>query len=337
MQTSTIAFTICANNYLAHASTLAKSFKAHHPDVKFAICLVDKPNSSIDYTSLGADEVIWVADVLEVDLNLLGQQYNIAELCTVVKPDLIARFFDLGWQVAMYIDPDIQVFSLFEEVFESLKTKDMVLTPHMCSPTADTGHPIDKDIMRTGVYNLGFLAIKKSDTIEKFVQWWDKRVKQYGYHDLPKGYFYDQIWLSFATCFLDDVAVLRHLGYNAANWNLHERDFSYTNSAWLVNTKVPLRFYHFSHYKMENEPAISTYNENYNLENRPDIVPLFKAYKQALIDNAYHTLKPLDFVYGKVKVNKMEVGGKSEKAKANRLQTAFNHAKKALRAVIYGY
>ncbi|MBU2939562.1 hypothetical protein KO494_08410 [Lacinutrix sp. C3R15] len=325
------AFTICANNYLAHAKTLAVSFKKHHPDKKFIIAILDAPNDTIDYTDLGADEVLWLPNLLSELIDTLQAQYGIAELCTVVKPELFKYFFHKDYEKVLYIDPDIKVFSPFVEVFAALEANQMVLTPHICSPTGEVGHPLDKDLMRTGIYNLGFLAVNNTPEVLRFVDWWDKRVKAYGYHDLKKGYFYDQIWLGYGPAFLDNVYVLRHLGYNVANWNLHERQIIKQVDSFAVNNeKTPLRFFHYSHYKMENEPQIASYNKNFNLDNRLDIVPVFDLYKRCLLANNYQGLKKVNFIYGKQPVLKTT----SLQPKANRLKRAYKAFKQVLKILL---
>lgn len=325
----TTAFTICANNYLAHAKTLAKSFKEHHPNDTFIIAILDEPSSEIDYKTLGADEVLWISDMLPELIDDLKNTYGIAELCTVVKPELFKYLFGKGYKNVLYIDPDIKVFSPLEEVFAALETNQMVLTPHICSPTGDVGHPLDKDLMRTGIYNLGFLAVKSTPEILDFVAWWDKRVKAYGYHDLRKGFFYDQIWLGYGPAFLDKVFVLRHLGYNMANWNLHERKILCSKEMYFVNNEnTPLRFFHYSHFKMENMPEIASYNQNFNLENRPDIAAVFNLYKENLIENGYVALKKINYVFGK----QPEV--KVDKAKISRGKRAWIQFKKSIKILL---
>lgn len=294
------AFTICANNYLAHAKTLAVSFKKHHPEVHLVTAILDEPEPVLDYSSFGADEIIWVSKLFPELVNQLRDTYSIAELCTVVKPELCLYFFRKGSKSLLYIDPDIKVFSAFYEVFENLNHADMVLTPHICSPTGEVGHPLDKDLMRTGIYNLGFIALNNTPEILTFVKWWDNRVKAYGYHDLKKGFFYDQIWLGYAPAFLDKVYVLRHLGYNVANWNLHERKLVKTNQVYFINSETtPLRFFHFSHFKTDALPVIASYNQNFTLLNRPDLAPIYNQYKSDLVENGYCKLKTIDYVYGK--------------------------------------
>lgn len=331
----TIAFTICANNYLAHAKTLACSFKKHHPDMDFCIAILDEPNESIDYDGLGADHILWIHQLLPGLVTTLKDTYNIAELCTVVKPKLFTHLFGQDYSTVLYIDPDIKVFQYFEEVFSALKENDMVLTPHICSPTGEVGHPQDKDLMRTGIYNLGFLAVNNTEQIQAFVDWWDKRVQAYGFHDLKKGFFYDQIWLGYAPAFLDKVFVLRHLGYNVANWNLHEREIVNQNGKYFVNdTQTPVVFFHYSHFKMENVPSIASYNQNFNLENRKDIEPIFGEYKTDLLANGYDRLKTIAFVYGKKKESKANSDKKNNAQQTSKMKRAMGQFKKGLKILL---
>ncbi len=331
----TVAFTICANNYLAHAKTLAVSFKTQHPDIKFMIAILDEPNQKIDYNSLGADEVLWIPKLMPDLIDELKSVYGIAELCTVVKPELFKYFYNNGCEKLLYIDPDIKVFSKLNEVFEALDNSDIVLTPHICSPTGEIGHPLDKDLMRTGIYNLGFLAMNKTIETIAFVNWWDKRVKKYGYHDLQKGFFYDQIWLGYAPAFLDKVCVLRHLGYNMANWNLHERKIIKKGGKYFVNNgSIPLRFFHYSHFKMEALPSIASYNENYNLNNRPDIVPIYMEYKADLLNNQYMFFKNIDYSYGKRALEIMD--NAPVNLESNRFIRSLALLKKAIKIIVKG-
>jgi hypothetical protein len=332
----TTAFTICANNYLAHAKTLAVSFKSFHPEVDFVIAILDKPHPSIDYKALGADSVVWVHEIFPEMVNALQHTYSIAELCTVVKPQLFKHFYDLGSESVLYIDPDIKVFSRFDEILSSLTQNEVILTPHICSPTGEEGHPLDKDLMRTGIYNLGFLAMKKSEATIAFVEWWDKRVQAYGYHDLKKGYFFDQIWLGFAPAFIDAVHIERHPGYNMANWNLHERTLISNNNGYAVNTtEIPLRFFHFSHFKMEQMPVIASYNENFDLNNRPDIVPVFQEYKSNLLANNYEALKEIPYHFGK-KPEAPKPKTLKKKIQHSRPYRSLRYIKRALKVLIYG-
>ena len=329
-----VAFTICANNYLAHASVLGESFKSFHPDVPFIIAILDEPSPEIDYKKLPADEIIWVHEEFPAIVNELKDTYGIAELCTVVKPPLIELLDKKGYTSILYIDPDIQVFSSFTEGFDALETNQAVLTPHICSPTGEKGHPVDKDLMRAGIYNLGFVPLRMTDEVRAFVQWWNKRVQAYGYHDLKKGFFYDQIWWGYGPAFLDKVFVLRNLGYNAANWNLHERKVVKHEESYFINDKdTPLRFFHYSHYKMENRPVIASYNQNFDLNNRPDIVPIFDGYDAYLDKMDYQKLRKIPFSFGK---KPLSDALKDNKPAYSRIGNVKFHVKQSLRHLLLG-
>ena len=74
---NTVAFTICANNYLAHAKILAKIFKLHHPNIEFEIALVDERYDTVDYDTLWADRLRWIEHIFPGDLRTLSKKYRI--------------------------------------------------------------------------------------------------------------------------------------------------------------------------------------------------------------------------------------------------------------------
>ena len=94
-----------------------------------------------------------------------------------MKPSIIALLQGEGYDNVIYIDPDVQVFSNFTEVPRGLESVDVVLTPHFFCLTDDTANLMDKDVIRTGIFNLGFIAMKRNNETEEFVKWLDKRVK----------------------------------------------------------------------------------------------------------------------------------------------------------------
>ena len=334
-----IAFTICANNYLAYALNLSHSFKAHHPDLPFCILLVDTPSEEINYQELDVDRIMWVGD-MDFDLEDLSARYNIAELCTVVKPLVIASLFEQGFDQVLYLDPDIQVYSPFEEVLTLLSHNDMIVTPHICSPTPDGVIPQDHTLMRTGVYNMGFAGFNKTSCMKDFLGWWNQRVQRHGYHDVPRGYFFDQIWIMWAPCFLERLHVLRHLGYNAANWNLHERSFlSTTNGGYLINNEWPLRFFHFSHFKPEKYPELASYNRTFNADNRKDIAGLFQDYMAKLTQFGHSKFENIPFTYGNTFIDDAERGklqAEIQSKRSGRFQRAFYHLKRVLSIMFRG-
>jgi hypothetical protein len=293
-----IAFTICSNNYLAQAKTLGDSFLEYHPGWKFIIGLCDEFDSSFDYSVFNKFEIIKVKDINVPEFENIVQQYNIVELNTAVKPTFIKHIFTTyNANKLIYIDPDILVTSYFEEVIAILDTKDIVLTPHICSPIDDEYAPTDYHTLRGGIYNLGFIALARYDKIKDFIQWWDERVLKYGFCDFSNNMFYDQLWINYVPAMWNDYFIMKHLGYNMANWNLHERILTEMNNRFFVNKEVPLRFFHFSGYRYNNPNSIAFYLTRYDFESRPDLKKIFFKYQNLLESNNIEQISKLKVYY----------------------------------------
>lgn len=296
-----VAFTICSNNYLGAAKVLVQSFKEFHPDFEVYIGLVDKLDARIDYASFGCT-VLPAEQVPMPDINELAQRFNIVELNTTVKPFFFKHFFfTLNAEQAIYLDPDIQIYAPLIEVQRGLSQAMITLTPHMLSPVDDEFAPNDCHILPTGIFNLGFVALAQHPQLAFFLDWWADRCVKYGYRRNNEGLFYDQIWINYVPAFFESYFIIRDLGYNAANWNLHERTLSCDGAGnWWVNGDTKLAFFHFSHYNIHNPNIISSYNYRFTFTNRPDLVPLFEAYHTRLLANDSLRLKAIIPYYKEV-------------------------------------
>lgn len=282
-----IAFTLCSNNYLASARVLGISFLKFHKEIRFIIGLVDKKSPQIDYSTFENIEIIPVEQLNIPDFDKLVDKFNIIELNTTVKPYYFTKFFfEEGADGVIYLDPDIQVFNRMTEVLDSMNTNMITLTPHLLSPIDDEYGPNDYHILRGGIFNLGFIALSKFQQLKFFLNWWTDRCIKYGFRNDNAGLFYDQIWMNYVPTFFDSYYILKHPGYNMANWNLHERFLTLSDKGnWVVNDSYALVFYHFSHYNIEKPDVISSYNSRFSFANRKDIKPLFDEYHKSVLQN----------------------------------------------------
>jgi hypothetical protein len=324
-----IVFTIAANNYLNQVDVLGKSIRQHNSEIEFVVIIADTYSAEIQYENLNCNRYVFIDEIIEDKelLNQLSNKYTITEFCTTVKPDCFLYFdFHFGARKVVYLDPDIKLFSPMVEVFELFETFDVILTPHVCSPTPVGVDPSDHNLMKTGVFNLGFLALKINDETKQFLNWWKHTLYSQGQSDIPRGYFYDQIWWMLGVCFLDKVKILRHLGYNMCNWNLHERFLSKDGRGnYIVNDSIPLRFFHFSHLKKEALPLLASYNSTYTIENRPDVKNIYLEYLED-IDNEFTMYKSIKPSFGIVKAKKV----KNRMNKIKRFKLIMYHAKRLL-------
>lgn len=293
-----IAFTLCSNNYLAHAKTLGDSFLEHHPEFLFCIGLVDKLPAELETGYLSKFTVIPVEELNISDFQGLQAKYTITELNTAVKPSYYHYLFSTyRADSVIYIDPDILVTSRFEEVLSVLQEKNIVITPHLLSPIDDEYAPTDYHTLRGGVFNLGFIALSGYDKVKDFLNWWHDRVIKYGFANFALSMFYDQLWVNYVPAFYDNYHILKHPGYNMANWNLHERYLSEREGTFMVNKNYELRFFHFSSYKYDKPDSICAYLTRYDFTTRPDLKPLFDRYHDLLRKNNIEKIKNLDVFY----------------------------------------
>ncbi|QNR85307.1 glycosyl transferase [Pedobacter riviphilus] len=293
-----IAFTLCSNNYLAHAKTLGDSFLEFHSDFKFVIGLVDEYDTNMDYSLFSTFEIIPLVKLKLPELNDLVLKYNIIELNTSVKPSYFKYLFETtGANNIIYIDPDILVLSRLVEVIDALVHHNIIITPHILTPIDDEFAPTDYHTIRGGVFNLGFIALSNYSKINNFLNWWENRVMKYGFADFSKSMFYDQLWVNYVPVFYDNHLILKHPGYNMANWNLHERHLTLVNGKYIVNDRFPLRFFHFSSYNYTNPDVICSYQTRYDFNSRKDLLELFKDYRFLLLKNDIENISNLQIFY----------------------------------------
>lgn len=294
-----VAFTICSNNYLAHAKTLGDSFLTHHPDAKFIIGLVDRYHPDFDYGFFGRFEVIPVETLNIPEFDALKAKFNVIELNTAVKPDYFDYIFNRYKPgKVLYIDPDILVESRFDEVLDILDTKNIIITPHLLTPIDDGKRPSDYHTLGGGVFNLGFIALSNYPAVKGFIAWWRDRVVKYGFADKSRGMFYDQLWINYVPCLYDNYFILKHPGYNVAHWNLHERHLSHDGeSGFRVNDDYPLRFFHFSGCKFDKPEVICYYATRFTFESRPDVRGIFDDYRAILKSNRVEEISKLKVFY----------------------------------------
>ncbi|MHA4738452.1 glycosyl transferase [Dyadobacter sp. MSC1_007] len=284
----TIAFTICSINYLAQARTLGDSLKATNPDVLFFVGLVDSLQGIAFEDSYAPTFPMIEIDKIEIrDFQEMADRYNITELNTAVKPFYFTYFFKHYPEAknVIYFDPDIIVFQPLTGLLSSLEKHPAVLTPHINTPIEDRLTPNELHHLNTGVYNLGFVAFSRSEENDRFISWWEEKLRYECLIDLCNGLFVDQNWMNFLPVFVSGTHIERNPGYNAAYWNLHERTFSFRDDTYFVNGDNPLIFFHYSGYDPAKPEILSKYQDRFELSERPDLTALFALYKNSLISN----------------------------------------------------
>lgn len=277
-------FTIASKNYLAYVNVLMASLAKVNPEYKLFLCLADR----IDGHFNSADEPYTVVEVEQLEIPHFSDfilRYDIMEFNTAVKPFMFRWLFDhTELDTVIYLDPDIQAFSKFGRLEVMLNQgASIVLTPHITAPSEDGKNPNDYHFLQTGVFNLGFITVRRCEESLAFIDWWGRRLSTDCIVDFQGGLFVDQKWCDLAPCFLDNLKILRDEGYNAAYWNLAQRKISKVkNDQWLVNNS-PLAFFHFSGVNPADLHLVSKHQNRFTWKDIPDAQPLFRAYNDALM------------------------------------------------------
>ena len=283
---TTVAFTICAKNYLSRARVCLESFRRTHPDVGLALFLSDEDGQ--DYRA--ESEAFPV--VLARDLGLAGWgdmvlRYDVTELSTAIKPACFARLFADGHDQVLYLDPDTYTVAPMAEVIAPLRRDevDAVVTPHITRPIEDDMTPSDGDMLKVGVFNLGFLALRRCEATQDFVAWWGEKLRVGAVSDLAAGLFTDQKWCDLLPCFIARTLILRHPGYNIAYWNLMHRPVTREGERWTAAGET-LVFAHFSGFDPARPKLLSKHQQRFTAANAGGFAKLADLYGEEVLAQA---------------------------------------------------
>ncbi len=297
-----VFFTIVSRNYLAYALTLMQSVAARHPESKRYLCLADE---RADDPALNTElfETVTIDQLGLPDFEAFVFRYDIMELNTAVKPYMFewlrVRSPEAG---LVYLDPDIYMLRPLDDVAQAFEDgKLAVLTPHLNAPLPDDGKfPTELSLMRTGVYNCGFVAIDAAHPYSAaLIEWWSRKLEFGSFVDLEAGLFTDQKWMDMAPALFPDIAILRHDGYNVAYWNLVSRSITRSSDGGYQANGAPLVFAHFSGVHLDKPGIYSKHQNRFDVNNIGGLRPLYDEYLGKLRDNKHsrHASKP--YAYGR--------------------------------------
>lgn len=251
--------TIATTNHLPRAMVMAKSVKEHMPDARVILCLLERERHSSLKAVAYFDSVVLAKELGFEHFDRYIFKYNRFQASCSLKAKLMQYLLQAYTNEVkfIYLDSDTRLYSPLRELNDILDTSSIVVTPHCLYPyikdavkrTFHNEHHTtgwrELGILKTGLYNAGFFALKRTKNAEKFLEWWNYRLERYCYRDIKEGLFDDQRWLDLAPIFFE-AHVLIHPGYNVAFWNISERIFGIEESGRYTINGDSLRFIHFS-------------------------------------------------------------------------------------------
>jgi hypothetical protein len=236
--------------YLNRARVLFRTLRRFHPEWTLAALITDRPPEgfAFDPANEPFDRLVWAGDLDIPQFEAWLFKHDVVEACTAVKGPFISEACDWGFDAVIYLDPDTALLGGLDPLVDWLGEHDILLTPHLIDANTDHAAILDNDLSasRTGIFNLGFVAIRTHGEGRRFAEWWRDRLLRYCYDDMPNGLFVDQRWCDHVPALFDKVKVIRDPGYNVASWNLSTRTVEVGKDGRITVNGAPLRFWHFT-------------------------------------------------------------------------------------------
>jgi hypothetical protein len=294
--TKLVAATIAAKRHLSLARVLASSFREHHPDIPFFVLLADEVDGRFD-PSREPYQILSLDELAIPDLPRFRFHYGQQELTYAATPYLLAHLLQRGFTAACFFKQESLVLDDLTPVLERLAHHSILLTPHLLKPLAgDDRHQRELNILQSGVYNVGFLGVTKTETTRAFLAWWQDRLYRFCRHNVPQAMHYEQRWLDLVPAFFEDVGIVRDPGTNVGHWNLPERDIRVAENG-LTAEGEPCRFFRFSGFDPEHPQSVTRYSSRLAMSDIGGAAPLFARYLELLEKAGYGETKIWPYAY----------------------------------------
>lgn len=300
-------FTIVAKNYVGLARILGSSLERQDPDVDFYIFIADEPDGcevTFPTNAIIARKALSYSPEEWTDMSF---KYDLTAFCTAIKPACFEYLFSKGYEKAIYLDPDIYIFSSMSGIFSDLDKHAILLTPHVNRVHQNyTGERPEERGLWEGTYNLGFCALRKCAASLEMVAWWKDRLKSHCFAAVNGSDFYDQKWMILVPGFFDadTVRILRNPGANMAPWNFFERELTKKQDKWYVSWRgesggmlYPLVFIHFAGYDYKAMCEGTVHRTRLDLNEYPDIEGALDEYRNAIMKGKEQFLNYIDLPY----------------------------------------
>ncbi|MBP2341041.1 FkbM family methyltransferase [Saccharothrix coeruleofusca] len=283
-----IGCTVATAAELPAVKVLSSSFLAHHPEARFLALVVDAaPENSGPGLVTPAD-----LGVGEEELAVLATGCTAEQLCDVLRPKLLEQLLGQGLPV-LYLDPWVQVLgSLTEPVLDATRRGPLVLLPRSLRPLPDDGlRPTPSELLRTGVFDPGFLAVAPG--AEPFLRTLGEQLRRTP--DATKAV------LDMAPA-LVSLHVLRDATVGLSAWNAGQRALHRLEDGTLTVLGEPLRTVHFAGFDPQRPWLLSARfadRPRVLLSEHPLLAELCTAYRAELV-RCGHTPQPVPYGFGRL-------------------------------------
>ena len=275
-----------------------QSVQKFEPDADRYIILAD---SNTDFSLINIPATIIQCQDLQVS-NISNMQllYSALEFCAALKPFAFKYIMEvLGYSEICYLDADVLVLAPLAPALEPLIEYSVVLTPHLTAPGVGRSAELSEAaILQSGVYNLGFAAMRDDHDARRLLSWWAERCTLHCRVDLAQHMFADQRWMNLAPSFVERLHVLYHPGCNVAYWNLSHRHVEANGEGCYQVNGEPLIFFHFSGIEPDDDGSLSRHEIHACKADIGPVTALAAHYRARLHANGWQRTRALAYGFG---------------------------------------
>lgn len=267
--------TVVTRNYLHFTRALAASVRKVHPEARIIACVVDP----LPVRKAACEERFEVIPFEALKIPSARRflfQYTPMELtCALKSYALLHCFESSSLRRLLYLDSDIFVYGELTALLGTLEDHDLVLMPHLTRPKSLIApDQWEMDLLDAGVFNGGFIGVRRSETGLSMLEWWRQRMEKWC---IPL-HLYDQKWLNGVPALFQGVQIERRTQYNAAPWNTGDRQFTEDPQGRVMVDGKPLMFFHFAAVEPNQNAKLSRISRRFMTEEPPLVQRLYRDY-----------------------------------------------------------
>jgi hypothetical protein len=143
---------------------------------------------------------------------------------------------DAEW--VTYLDSDLFFFAPPDPIYAEMKGAAFGIIPHRFTQRLT-------DHRRFGIYNVGWVSVRRRDEGIAALRWWRERCIEWCYDRVEGDRFADQRYLDRLPELFTGVHVIGHLGANLAPWNFADYRMKWRGGSVEIEGQYPLLFFHF--------------------------------------------------------------------------------------------
>lgn len=232
------------HNYLSRGLALYHSLQRQAPQaVLWVLCLSDEAHEVL--LALGLPGIVPVRmtefEAAEPEVAATRATRSPVEYYFTCTPAwilfVLARETEAEW--ITYLDGDLYFFQSPEAIYDELQDASVAIIPHRYP------RRLEKRLMKFGVYNVGWVGIRRNEAGRMVASWWRQRCIEWCHDYVDGDRFADQRYLDSFPRLSSSVKVVENIGANLAPWNIGNYRIDAGDGGVMLDAAVPLIFFHF--------------------------------------------------------------------------------------------